>query len=88
MTSADRATALTDAAMLTWRQSPPESRGQAAAAAAISRLWQYYNHPQQLDKNCQEMEGSAMAALIGLGLLCRLVVWVLVRFKVHRKAQQ
>jgi hypothetical protein len=88
MTSADRATALTDAAMLSWRESPPESRGHAAAAAAISRLWQYYNHPQQLNQNCQEMEGTAMAALIGLGLLCRLVVWGLVKLKVNRKAQQ
>lgn len=86
--SSQRADALADAAAATLRDSPNEARSEAAAAAAITRLWQYYNHPRLLNDECQVAQGTAVAVLVGLGLLCRLLVFVIVRYKVARKAQE
>lgn len=88
MTSAQRSTAMARAAAANLRASPAASRPDAAAAAAITQLWQYYNHPHMLNQQCNAARGTAVAVLVALGLACRLSVWVLVRIKVARKAQQ
>lgn len=86
--SSQRANALADAAAAALRNSPKETRSEAAAAAAITQLWQYYNHPRLLNDECQVAQGTAVAVLVGLGLLCRLLVFGLVKYKVARKAQE
>lgn len=88
MTSAERSTAMARAAAVNLRNSPPANRPNAAAAAAITQLWEYYNHPHLLNRHCNQAHGTAVAVLVALGLACRLSVWVLVRIKVARKAQQ
>lgn len=88
MTSVQRADALVEATLENLQHSSAENRGEAAAAAAITQLWQYYNRPHMLDQQCRAAQGTAVAVLIGLGLLCRALVFVLVKWKVARKAQQ
>lgn len=88
MTSSQRADALADAAAATLRDSPNAGKSDAAAAAAITQLWQYYNHPRLLNDECQVSQGTAVAVLVGFGLLCRLLVFALVKYKVARKAQE
>lgn len=86
MTSAERARAEAAAAKLA--SSLPESRQEAVAGAAITQLWQYYNRPYLLYSHCREAQGTAAAVLVGLGLFCQVLVFVLVKWKVARKAQQ
>lgn len=88
MTSAQRSTAMAQAAAANLRDSPAASKPDAAAAAAITQLWQYFNHPHLLNQQCNAARGTAVAVLVALGVVCRLSVWVLVKVKVARKAQQ
>jgi hypothetical protein len=88
MTSSQRANALAEAASATLRDSPAESRSEAAAVSAVTRLWQYYNHPDLLNQECRAAQATAVAVLLGLGLLCRVLVFVLVKYKVARKKQE
>lgn len=88
MTSVERADALAEAAAANLESSLPESRQEAAAGAAITQLWQYYNRPYLLEGDCRAAQGTAAAVLVGLGLLSRVLVFVLVKWKVARKAQQ
>jgi hypothetical protein len=88
MTSAQRSLALADAAAATLRDSPASSRADIAAATAITQLWRYYHHPHLLNNDCKQAQGAAVGALLLMGVLCRLLVWVVVKFKVARKAQE
>jgi hypothetical protein len=88
MTSAQRALALADAAAVTLRDSPAESRADIAAATAITQLWRYYHHPHLLNHECRQAQGIAVAALLVMGMVCRLLVWVVVKVKVARKSQE
>lgn len=88
MTSVERADALAEAAAANLQSALPESRQEAAAGAAITQLWQYYNRPYLLEGHCRAAQGTAAAVLVGLGLLSRVLVFALVKWKVARKAQQ
>lgn len=88
MTSAQRSLALADAAEATLRGSPADSRADIAAATAITQLWRYYHHPHLLNDECKQAQGIAALALLVMGVVCRLLVWVVVKIKVARKAQE
>lgn len=60
----------------------------AAAAAALTQLWQYHSRPEILTDECSRRRTVAYSVLFGLGLVCRVLVLLLVRSKVARKAQE
>jgi hypothetical protein len=60
----------------------------AAAVAALTQLWQFQSRPDLLQQDCGPQKVTAFAVLFGLGLACRLLVLLLVRWKVARKAQE
>jgi hypothetical protein len=72
----------------TARDTNSEGLPDAAAAAAMTQLWQYYNHPEYLYADCRPQQVRAYGVLAGLGLLCRLLLWLLVYVKVRRKASE
>ncbi|WIA22163.1 hypothetical protein OEZ85_004499 [Tetradesmus obliquus] len=91
MSSVQRADAMAAAAADAYaaaRASNSDGLPDAAAAAAMTQLWQYYNHPEYLHANCRPQQILAFALLGGLGLMCRLLLWLLVWFKVRRKASE
>lgn len=68
--------------------SAPEDRSAAAGVVAITQLWQYYHRPQLLNWECRQQQRLAISVLTALGTAARLAVWVLVKWKVARKAQE
>lgn len=60
----------------------------AATIAALSQLWQYYSRPELLQRGCDHSRVLALAVLFALGAGTRLLVYVLVKVKVMRKASQ
>jgi hypothetical protein len=92
MRSAQRAGAMADAAAAAYRNSTAaSSSGQqsaSAAVAALTQLWQFQSRPDLLEQDCGPQKVTAFAVLFGLGLACRLLVLLLVRWKVARKAQE
>lgn len=88
MTSSQRANALVDVTAQALRDSPPGAKADAAAAAAVTELWQYYHKPSLLNDECGYARVNAIVVMAGLGVASRLAVWALVRWKVDRKAQQ
>jgi hypothetical protein len=65
---------------------PPVMRD-AAAATAMTQLWRYYHHPNDLAADCRRADLTAYLMLVGLGFAARVAVYLLVRWKVSRKAQ-
>jgi Flp pilus assembly protein TadG len=86
MSSSARAGALAAAAQSNMQEQRDSTR--AAGIAAISQLWQYYNNPALLDDQCQHQQTKAFVCLTVLGVGCRLLVWLLVKYKVMRKAHE
>jgi hypothetical protein len=91
MNSIQRADAMAAAATEAYntaRASNSADLPDAAAAAAMTQLWQYYNHPEYLYADCRPKQIKAYAVLAGLAILCRLALWLLVYVKVRRKASE
>ncbi|WIA38572.1 hypothetical protein OEZ86_001885 [Tetradesmus obliquus] len=93
MRSAQRADAMAAAAAAAYRNSTAAGsssaeQSAAAAVAALTQLWQFQSRPQLLAQECGPQKWTAFAVLFGLGLVCRLLVLLLVRWKVSRKAQE
>jgi hypothetical protein len=91
MSSVQRADAMAAAAAGAYaaaRASNSADLPDAAAAAAMTQLWQYYNHPEYLHADCRPQQILAFVLLGGLGLACRLLLWLLVWLKVGRKASE
>jgi hypothetical protein len=63
-------------------------KARAATVAALSQLWRFYSRPELLQKGCQQSMELAMSVLAGLGFVTRLMVYVLVKWKVMRKASE
>lgn len=70
------------------RNATPATRHSAAAAATVTQLWQYYNHPDLLTRDCHHQRIRAYTVMVGMGLVCRLLLWVVVKMKTHQKAQE
>jgi hypothetical protein len=93
MRSAQRADAMAAAAAASYSSSTasgssPSQQSAAAAVAALTQLWQFQSRPELLQQECVPQKVTAFAVLFGLGLGCRLLVLLLVRWKVARKAQE
>lgn len=88
MTSSVRSTALANAAQQNLQAASPANESQAAGIAAVTRLWQYYNHPHILEHQCYAQQTKAFVVLLVLGLGVRILVWCLAKVKVARKAQE
>ncbi|KAF8058431.1 ABCG25 [Scenedesmus sp. PABB004] len=88
LSSADRSTAMAAAARRAHASAKGEARTTAAAAAAMTQLWDYYNHPANLANDCRSAELLAYGVLVALGLGCRVGVWCLVKWKVVHKSNQ
>jgi hypothetical protein len=63
-------------------------KSSAATVAALSQLWQFYSSPRLLEMGCRQSMEVAMTALGVLGVVTRLMVYVLVKWKVMRKASE
>jgi hypothetical protein len=93
MRSAQRADAMAATAAAAYRNSTAagsssSQQSAAAAVAALTQLWQSQSRPELLAQDCGPQKVTAFAVLFGLGLVCRLLVLLLVRWKVARKAQE
>jgi ABC-type phosphate/phosphonate transport system ATPase subunit len=88
LTSAERADALASAAADNLHKTAPGSQQSAAAAAALTQLWQYYNDPGLLTQQCSKEAYKAYFVLFGLGFICRILVWIVVKSKAHHKSQE
>jgi hypothetical protein len=93
MRSAQRASAMAEAAAAAYRNSTAAGgssaqQSAAAAIAALTQLWQFQSRPDLLEQDCGPQKVTAFAVLFGLGLGCRLLVLLLVRWKVTRKVQE
>lgn len=86
MTNSQRADALVDAGHHNFRHNSNSS--DAAGFAALTQLWQFYTQPELLERDCQRQQAKALIVPMVLGSLCRIMLFVLVRWKVARKAQE
>lgn len=88
MTGAERADAMAGEVAAAYGRSSGDAAAAAAAPAALTQLWQYALRPELLQQQCAKQGAVAFAVLLGLGAGCRLLLLLLVKFKVFRKAQE
>lgn len=88
LSTVERADALAEKAYQSYLNTTGPGRQTTAAAATVTKLWQYYIHPEYLDAQCEPNCLMAYVVLFGLGLVCRMMLWVIVKVKVHKKSYE
>eukprot|EP00775_Hariotina_reticulata_P007451 gene7451-7661_t len=88
LNSAQRSDALVASAAAAAGNATAQNAGQANAALALTQLWQFYHRPEMLRDHCHSKSVDAALVLMGLSLGCRLLVFLLVKWKVRNKAYE
>lgn len=88
LNSAERSDALVDSAAAAAKNATAQHAGQANGVLALTQLWQFYHRPEMLRDHCHRKSLEAALVLMGLSLGCRLLVFVLVKWKVRNKAYE